>query len=84
MKHDVARVMKAFDTDNNGLIEENEFVDWVTNGLRLSKEERAEFASHTPLSAKLSDLLSAVNKYIAFRVGDKGFSNAKLRRKRSG
>jgi Ca2+-binding EF-hand superfamily protein len=72
-KGDVSRVMKAFDADGNGLIEQKEFVDWITGGLQLSKDERAEFASHTALSAKLNDLLLAVDKYIAFRAGRQRF-----------
>lgn len=67
-KADLSRLMKAFDTDGNGTIEMQEFVDWVKNGLKLSKEERAAFARHTPMSAKLSDLLASVEKYIGFRV----------------
>ena len=63
-KEDVGRVLEAFDEDGNGLVEEEEFVHWVSKGLSQTKQTRQMFAQRTPLAAKLNRFLTAIERVI--------------------
>ena len=63
-KTDAERILEAFDEDGNGLVEEGEFVRWVSRGLCQTKETRAAFAKRTPLAAKLTRFLTATERVI--------------------
>jgi Ca2+-binding EF-hand superfamily protein len=78
-KADVARVLQAFDRDGNGLVDESEFVQWVSTGLSQSKTDRRLFAKRTPLAGKLDRLLTSVERVLAKWKRKQNLNNAELR-----
>eukprot|EP00946_MAST-07B_sp_MAST-7B-sp1_P001036 g1036.t1 len=57
---DVQRVMKAFDEDGDGVLEEDELARWVIEGMSRTEAERRKFAKTTPLAKKLDEFLTAI------------------------
>ena len=57
---DVGRVMKAFDEDGDGVLEEEELAHWVIEGMGRDESDRRAFAKTTPLAGKLDEFLTAM------------------------
>ena len=61
-KEDAQAVMAALDEDGNGMVEEDEMVEWVLSGLGRPKEDRKAFAQSSELAMRLDIFLTACGK----------------------
>ena len=59
---DAQRVLQAFDEDGNGTVEDDEFIHWVTEGLKKTRKDRDAFALRNTLAQKLDLFLTAVGE----------------------
>ena len=59
-KEDVSNVLKTLDSDGNGTVEEEEFVQWVLAGMAITVEQRQKFANKAPLAKKCNQFLTAI------------------------
>ena len=57
---DAKLVMQTLDSDNSGLLGEEEFVDWVMAGLRVPKALRDASAQSDERGSRLQTFLSSV------------------------
>ena len=57
---EVKIVLKSLDVDQNGTVEEDEFVQWVQKGMSADVEERERMAVKTSLTKKLDQFLTAI------------------------
>ena len=57
--------MQGFDLDHNGTIEEEELMQWISDGLAKTAAERITFSLSSPFAAKLNIFLSSASKVIA-------------------
>jgi len=86
-KRDVAQIMKAFDSDGNGTVEENEFESWIFKGMEQSEKDRRAFKNSGDLALKLDVFLTAIthvcqdNHQLKDNVllGDCGFNENEFR-----
>ena len=69
-EQDASCVMRMLDTDNNGTLELDEFVDWVLAGLRRTREERNRTAAISAINARMDNFLTAVS-ILADEVGSR-------------
>ena len=61
---DAAAVIQAMDSDGNGRIEEDEFVNWMNDGLTIPMSKREAFASKSAFNRRTASFLTAVEAYI--------------------
>ena len=52
------------DGDGNGAIEEDEFVNWMNDGLSIPMSKRTSFAEKSDFNRRTTGFLSAVEAYI--------------------
>ena len=57
---EVKIVLKSLDADQNGTVEEDEFVKWVQKGMSADTEERERMAVKTSLTKKLDQFLTSI------------------------
>ena len=61
---DAAAVIQAMDSDGNGRIEEDEFVNWMNDGLSIPMSRREAFASKSDFNRRTASFLGSVEAYI--------------------
>ena len=61
---DAKMVIMAMDADGNGAIEEDEFVNWMNDGLSIPPSKRTAFAEKSDFNKRTAGFLSAVEAYI--------------------
>ena len=86
-KKDVANILKAFDEDGNGTVDESEFVGWIMEGMKKSHKDRRTFAKTGSLASKLDNFLTAITHVCqdvheqreTILLGDSGFNENEIR-----
>jgi Ca2+-binding EF-hand superfamily protein len=63
-KEDAAAVIQAMDSDGNGRIEEDEFVNWMNDGLSIPMSRRESFAARSDFNRRTTSFLGSVEAYI--------------------
>ena len=63
--NDAAVIIAALDMDGDGMVEKDEFVSWISSGMKRSKESRAKFASKNRLNKQLETFLQAIEELTA-------------------
>jgi hypothetical protein len=63
-KSDASAIIAAMDNDGNGMIEEDEFINWMNDGMTMPKSSRSAFASTSDFNRRTTSFLSAVEAYI--------------------
>ena len=58
--NEIKQVIDIFDEDENGIVEEREFMNWVVSGIKQTNEDRAEFAKMSSIASKLDLFLLGV------------------------
>ena len=71
---DAKRIMKSFDEDKNGTLEESEFVHWIRDGLDQKYEDRVAYAKASALGGKLVSLIDAVRSVYETKSGGKSIT----------
>ena len=61
---DAKMIIMAMDGDGNGAIEEDEFVNWMNDGLSIPMSKRTSFAEKSDFNRRTTGFLSAVEAYI--------------------
>lgn len=57
---DIDTLMKVLDGDNNGSIEQNEFVDWICKGLEMNAAQRVRFSRGSDFRVRLNNFLTGI------------------------
>ena len=70
VEKDVQRIMKSFDEDQNGSLEEREFVHWLSDGLDQAHEDRVIYAQTSALGAKLVSLIDTVKTALESKLNN--------------
>ena len=60
---DAMTVITSVDTDGNGTVEENEFVEWIQKGIAIPYEKRMEWGAANKVQGRLLAFLTAVITY---------------------
>jgi Ca2+-binding EF-hand superfamily protein len=63
--NDASVIIAALDMDGDGMVEKDEFVSWISSGLKRSKNDRAKFASKNRLNQQLETFLQAIEEVTA-------------------
>ena len=61
---DAQAVIQAMDSDGNGKVEEDEFVNWMNDGLTIPRSRREAFAAKSAFNRRTACFLGAVEAYI--------------------
>ena len=61
---DAQNIIGAMDSDGNGSIEEDEFVNWMNDGMTMPVSKRAAFAARSDFNKRTTTFLYAVEAYI--------------------
>ena len=62
-----ASVVKHLDKDGNGMLEEDEFFSWVSNGMKMSLSDRKQLKSEGGSKSILVQFLEGIEKMIDAR-----------------
>ena len=62
-ENDARTVIKAVDTDNNGTVEEEEFVNWIQKGIGQDTEKRKRWGAQSETQSRLLAFLTGVVAY---------------------
>ena len=57
-----SKIMKIFDVDGNGMLEEDEFYAWVRKGTELSAPDRKAFAESSDAKKRMVQLLNKIEQ----------------------
>ena len=57
-----SKIMKIFDVDGNGMLEEDEFYAWVRKGTELSAADRKAFAESSDAKKRMVQLLNKIEQ----------------------
>ena len=63
-KEEVKTVLRFLDRDGNNLIDENEFIAWLSNGATKSKQQRGKIAEKSPMHSRFINLLESVLRWL--------------------
>ena len=61
--NDAMTVIRSVDTDNNGTVEESEFVDWIKKGIAQDVEKRKRWGAQSQTQGRLLAFLTGVVGY---------------------
>ena len=67
----VEKFMEAFDKDNDGYINHDEFVDFMSSSMEISREDRiGQFGHYAVLQQFVFDLVILFERFLKFAVGE--------------
>jgi len=67
---DAKTVLKALDTDENGVVEDVEFLGWIEKGLQMTADEFEDYMRSGPTQHQLASFLLGVKLYctISYKI----------------